>query len=90
MTFHKSDSFVPRPSHCPVCILQVIKNWTVGRPGNKATNSMDLFLDNQLGFMACFQYYIPCGDIGKAGGKAGRKAEREGGRRTKEKTDAYL
>ena len=90
MTFHKSDSSVPRPSHSPVCILQVIKNWTVGRSGNKATNLMDFFLDNQLGFMACFQYYIPCGDIGKAGRKAGGKAEREGGRRTKEKMDAYL
>ena len=43
--------------------------------------------------MACFQYYIPCGDIGKAGRKAGRKgrkAEREGERRKKEKIDAYL
>ena len=34
---------IPRPSYSPVlerlhhfCILQEIKNWTVGRPGNKA------------------------------------------------------
>ena len=27
------------PSHRPVCnLLQAIKNWTVGRPGNEATN----------------------------------------------------
>ena len=25
-----------RPSHLHFCILQAIKNWTVGRPGNKA------------------------------------------------------
>ena len=33
-----TTSFVPRPSHRPVFyyILQAIKNWTVGRPGNKA------------------------------------------------------
>ena len=33
-------SLVPRPSHCPVfaiCMLQVIKNWAVRRPGNEAT-----------------------------------------------------
>ena len=32
-------SLIPRSSHHPVFdhLLQAIKNWTVGRPGNKAT-----------------------------------------------------
>ena len=43
--YHKF-SFVPRPPHHPVYvrlqyakILQAIKNWTVGRPGNETTTS---------------------------------------------------
>ena len=39
-----SVSLVPRPSYCPVfdCLQYVIKNWTVGRPGNKASSGCPL------------------------------------------------
>ena len=35
-------SFVPRPSPFVLCILQAIKNWMVGRPGNKGTSMLSL------------------------------------------------
>ena len=37
----------PRPSHCPVSDqLQLVKNWTVGRPGNGAIKIYINFLLN--------------------------------------------
>ena len=47
--FLRLVSIIPRPSHCPICdrlqyalcsLLQAIKNWTVGRPGNEASQTL--------------------------------------------------
>ena len=52
-------SLVPRPSHRPVFdLLQMITNWTVGRPGNEANflphlatfvSSSSLLIDSEYG-----------------------------------------
>ena len=36
------SSLVPRPSHCPVPVLQAIKNWMVGRPGGRPGNKASI------------------------------------------------
>ena len=45
MSLHTTE--YPRPSLPCFCILQVVKNWTVGRSGNEARRNVETSLGSQ-------------------------------------------